>query len=199
MGWRPAARLPTIFLEALKTMKVGQTSEILRSPAGFHIIKLLDKRGNDTPVIVTQTHARHILIRLNEVVSENDAQEPSERAQGAHRERRGFRRAGAAAIRRSPAPRAAAIWAGSHRATSYRSSSARWMRSSQGRSACRSRRRSAGISCRCSSGASRTCRRTAQRLAARQAIRQRKSEDQWQEWIRQQRDKAYVEYHLEDE
>ena len=35
-------------------------------------------------------------------------------------------------------------------------------------------------------------------LAARQAIRQRKSEDQWQEWVRQQRDKAYVEYHLDD-
>ena len=37
-----------------------------------------------------------------------------------------------------------------------------------------------------------------QKFAARQAIRQRKSEDQWQEWIRQQRDKAYVEYHLDD-
>jgi peptidyl-prolyl cis-trans isomerase SurA len=37
-----------------------------------------------------------------------------------------------------------------------------------------------------------------QKLAARQAIRQRKSDDQWQEWVRQQRDKTYVEYHLED-
>ena len=37
-----------------------------------------------------------------------------------------------------------------------------------------------------------------ERLAARQAIRLRKSEDQWQEWVRQQRDKAYVEYHLDD-
>jgi peptidyl-prolyl cis-trans isomerase SurA len=37
-----------------------------------------------------------------------------------------------------------------------------------------------------------------QKLAARQAIRQRKSEDQWQEWVRQQRDKAYVEYHLDE-
>jgi len=73
MGWRPAARLPTIFLDALKNMKVGQVSDLLRSPNGFHILKLIDKRGNNTPVIVTQTHARHILIRLNEVVSENDA------------------------------------------------------------------------------------------------------------------------------
>jgi peptidyl-prolyl cis-trans isomerase SurA len=37
-----------------------------------------------------------------------------------------------------------------------------------------------------------------EKLAARQAIRLRKSEDQWQEWVRQQRDKAYVEYHLDD-
>jgi hypothetical protein len=45
MGWRPAARLPGIFLEAAKKLKVGQSSDILRSPAGFHIILLIDKRG----------------------------------------------------------------------------------------------------------------------------------------------------------
>ena len=73
MGWRQSGRLPTIFVQALQGMKIGDTSDILRSPAGFHILKLVDKRGNDTPIIVTQTHARHILIRLNEVVSESDA------------------------------------------------------------------------------------------------------------------------------
>ena len=73
MGWRPAGRLPSIFLEALRTMKVGEVSPILRSPAGFHIVKLDNLRGSNAAVIVTQTHARHILVRLNEVVSEADA------------------------------------------------------------------------------------------------------------------------------
>ncbi|MEO8628807.1 MAG: peptidylprolyl isomerase, partial [Betaproteobacteria bacterium] len=43
MGWRAAARLPTMFLDSLKGMTVGQTSEVMRSPAGFHILKLMDK------------------------------------------------------------------------------------------------------------------------------------------------------------
>ena len=54
-------------------MRVGEVSEALRSANGFHIVKLLDIRGNNAKLIVQQTHAQHILIRLNEVVSEQDA------------------------------------------------------------------------------------------------------------------------------
>ena len=49
---------------------------MLRSPAGFHVLKLIERRGGSTPLSaapVQQTHARHILIKTNEVVSENDA------------------------------------------------------------------------------------------------------------------------------
>ncbi len=54
-------------------MKVGDVSPVLRSAAGFHIVKLLDRRSHDDPAMVDQTHARHILIRVNEVTSEADA------------------------------------------------------------------------------------------------------------------------------
>jgi len=47
MGWRDASNLPDLFLDALKVMRIGQRSEILRSPNGFHILFLLDKRGRD--------------------------------------------------------------------------------------------------------------------------------------------------------
>ncbi|MBZ0091342.1 MAG: peptidylprolyl isomerase [Sulfuricellaceae bacterium] len=73
LGWRSAARLPSLFVEAAEALQPGGVSGLLRSPNGFHIIKLLDKRGKDTPMIVQQTHARHILIKINELTSETDA------------------------------------------------------------------------------------------------------------------------------
>lgn len=73
LGWRAADRLPTIFQEALQHMQPGETSAVLRSPNAFHIIKLLNKRNQDTPVVITQTHARHILIKTSEFTSENEA------------------------------------------------------------------------------------------------------------------------------
>lgn len=73
LGWRPADRLPSLFADPLQQMKVGQISPVLRSPTGFHIIKLTNKRSSDTPVFITQTHARHILIKTSELVSENEA------------------------------------------------------------------------------------------------------------------------------
>jgi len=73
LGWRTADRLPTIFQEALQNMKPGETSAVLRSPNAFHIIKLLNKRSTDTPVVITQTHARHILIKTSELTSESEA------------------------------------------------------------------------------------------------------------------------------
>ena len=73
LGWRPGARLPTVFVEQVRTMQPGEVSPVLRSAAGFHIVKLLDKRGRDQSKIVEQTHARHILIKVNELTSESDA------------------------------------------------------------------------------------------------------------------------------
>jgi peptidyl-prolyl cis-trans isomerase SurA len=73
LGWRPGARLPTVFAEQVRTMKPGEVSPVLRSASGFHIVKLLDKRGKNEATVVDQTHTRHILIRVNELTSESDA------------------------------------------------------------------------------------------------------------------------------
>ncbi len=73
LGWRPGDRIPPLFLNVLKNLKPGQNSSILRSPSGFHILKLVDKRGGSAPVLITQTHARHILIKTSEIVADADA------------------------------------------------------------------------------------------------------------------------------
>jgi len=73
LGWRAGARLPTVFAEQVRTMKPGDISPVLRSASGFHIVKLINKRGRNEGTIVDQSHARHILVRVNELVSEADA------------------------------------------------------------------------------------------------------------------------------
>ena len=73
LGWRPGDRIPPLFLNELQTLKPGQNTAVLRSPSGFHILKLIEKRSGSAPVVITQTHVRHILIKTSEVVSEAEA------------------------------------------------------------------------------------------------------------------------------
>jgi len=73
LGWRPEDRLPELFVSALRGMRPGDVSEVLRSPGGFHLIKLIERRGAESGPVVTQTRVRHILLRTNEVVSEAEA------------------------------------------------------------------------------------------------------------------------------
>jgi peptidyl-prolyl cis-trans isomerase SurA len=74
LGWRQANELPTLIGPLVPKMEVGEIMPPLRSPSGFHIIKLLDAEGRGPQHIVTQTSVRHILIRVNEVISDVDAQ-----------------------------------------------------------------------------------------------------------------------------
>ena len=75
MGWRNASQLPPAFLQLLQEIEVNDVSKPIRSPSGFHILKITDKRTADSTLIVDQTRVRHILIKLNEVVSEQDAKQ----------------------------------------------------------------------------------------------------------------------------
>jgi peptidyl-prolyl cis-trans isomerase SurA len=73
IGWRSTQRLPELFVEAVSSLKPGDVSGVFRSPAGFHVIKLLEIRGAGAPQLVEQAHVRHILVRTNELVSEDEA------------------------------------------------------------------------------------------------------------------------------
>jgi peptidyl-prolyl cis-trans isomerase SurA len=197
MGWRAAGRLPGIFLQALNSMKVGQVSDILRSPAGFHLVKLADKRGNDTPVIVTQTHARHILLRLNEVVSENDARNRLEDLKDRVENRADF-----AELARLHSDDTSAARGGDLGWISPGDTVPEFERAMDalqpGRVSAPFKTAFGWHVVQVLERREQDLSQDRQRLAARQAIRSRKADEQWQEWVRQQRDKAYVEYKLEE-
>lgn len=73
LGWRATDRIPALFQDALQKMQPGELSPLLRSPNGFHILKLIEKRGKSAPVMLTQTRTRHILIKTSELMPDNDA------------------------------------------------------------------------------------------------------------------------------
>lgn len=197
LGWRPTSRLPQIFVDSVKAMKVGDLSPVLRSANGFHILKLLDKRGNETPVIVQQTHTRHILVRLNEVVSEADAKQRlfnlKERIDNG---------ADFAELARLQ----------SEDASSSRGGDLGWL--SPGDTVPEFERAMNALEpgqvsepvqspfgwhlIQVIERRNEDMSKERQRLLARQAIRARKSDEAYQEWVRQQRDRAYVELRLEE-
>lgn len=80
LGWRTANRLPQLFIDTLTNMQQGEISSLVKSSNGFHILKLVGKRsasvvktGDAAPASVQQTHARHILVKVNQVVSATEA------------------------------------------------------------------------------------------------------------------------------
>lgn len=73
IGWRRASELPTLFAPVITQMKAGDFSEPLQSASGFHIVKLIDVKRSDQKVMVTQTHARHILVRSSAILNEQQA------------------------------------------------------------------------------------------------------------------------------
>ncbi len=158
---------------------------------------LIDKRGSDTPVMVTQTHARHILVRLNEVVSENDARNRLNDLKDRIEHGTDFGELARLHSDDASAARGGDLgWITPGDVVPEFEHAMDALKPGQVSEPFKSpfgwhivqvlERRDQDMS------------KDRQKLAARQAIRQRKSEDQWQEWVRQQRDKTYVEYHLED-
>ena len=198
LGWRTAARLPELFLDAVSGMRIGEVSDVLRSANGFHIVKLVDKRGSDTPIIVQQTHAQHILIRLNEIVSEGDA---LQRLSGL-KQRLELGGEDFAELARQHSDDASAAkggdlgWLSPGETVPEFERAMDALQPGQVSDPVRSpfgfhlikvlERRDEDLS------------EERQRVMARQAIRLRKSDAAYQDWVRQQRDKAYVEYRLEE-
>lgn len=199
LGWRTQDRLPALFAEALRAMKSGEVSELLRSPAGFHVLKLIDRRdasGSEAPV--TQTRVRHILLRTNEVVSESEAR----RRLADIRERVANGTADFGEMARVHSDDASAgrggeldwVYPGDTVPDFERAMQelkpgelSQPVRTPFGYHLIQVlERRSADMSA------------ERRRQQARQALRERKADEAFQEWLRQVRDRAYVELRLEE-
>jgi peptidyl-prolyl cis-trans isomerase SurA len=197
MGWRPSSRLPTLFTEALRTLPAGEVGPILRSANGFHILRLNDKRGGGPPVTVQQTRARHILIRTNELVSETEA-----RSRLRNLKERLENKADFAELARAHSEDASAARGGDLGWVSPGDTVPEFERAMDALKPGQvsdpvqtpfgwhlievQERRSGDMS------------KEQQRLMARQALRARKSDEAYQEWVRQLRDRAYIELRLDE-
>jgi peptidyl-prolyl cis-trans isomerase SurA len=73
LGLRPAERFPTLFVDAVRELPVGALAGPLRSGAGFHVLKLVEKSSDAAPLTVIQTQARHILLKAGPQLNEADA------------------------------------------------------------------------------------------------------------------------------
>ena len=72
LGWRKKNEIPTLFSTQIASMEKGDISDLIKSSSGFHIVKLADVRSSEKHII-TQTNARHILIKLDELTTADDA------------------------------------------------------------------------------------------------------------------------------
>lgn len=73
LGWRKQAELPTLFASAVPNLAVGEVSDVIRSGSGFHLVKLAEKRSEETH-LVKQTKASHILLKTNELITDDAAE-----------------------------------------------------------------------------------------------------------------------------
>jgi peptidyl-prolyl cis-trans isomerase SurA len=67
LGWRRGPQLPSIIAERVQQMKAGEVSAPIRTPSGFHLFRVNEIRGGVQQSVVAQVHARHILLRTNEL------------------------------------------------------------------------------------------------------------------------------------
>jgi peptidyl-prolyl cis-trans isomerase SurA len=199
IGWRTPDRLPDLFAAAVAKMKPGAVSEVLRSSAGFHVLKLIDRRGaTATGAPIVQTRVRHILIRTGEQMSEGEAR----RRLAGLRERLVSGAADFAQLARANSDDGSAarggdldwIYPGDTVPEFERAFQAlkpgeisEPVRTPFGYHLIQvTERRSADVS------------PERRRLQARLALRERKSDEAYQQWLRQLRDQAYVELRLEE-
>ena len=197
LGWRPGARLPTVFAEPVRAMKVGDVSPVLRSAAGFHIVKLIDRRSHNDPALVDQTHVRHILVRVNEITSEAEAKAKIERLKD--RLDSGAKFEDMAKLNSEDATSAKGGdlgWLSPGDTVPVFEEAVSKLAVSQISAPVRTPfgwhlievlgRRKQDVSA------------DRERTQAQLAIRQRKSDEAFQDWVRQTRDRAYVEVRLDD-
>ncbi|MEB0032364.1 peptidylprolyl isomerase [Undibacterium sp. RTI2.1] len=202
IGWREQDRLPQLFLDSINKIKVGEVTEIIRSSNGFHILKLTGKRdvgkSKADSTVVQQTHVRHILIKPSQIVTTAEArrklvelkQRLDNKAATFEELAKSFSNDGSAAK-------------GGDLGWIYPGDTVPEFEQAMNKLAIGevsepvetqfglhliqvTERKSDDVS------------KERQRLLARQAVRERKSDEALQDWLRQLRDRAYVEFRLDD-
>ena len=197
LGWKSAAQMPALFLDALKAMKVGEVSAPLRSPNGFHVLKLNNKRGGNSPLVIQQTHARHILIKLSEIMSEKDGKLKIDGIKERLDNGEKFEALARQYSEDSTASTGGDLnWVNPGDTVPQFEKAMNELKDLQISLPVRTQfgwhliqvmeRRSQDMS------------KEAARLKARQEIRAKKADEAYQDWIRELRDRAYVEIRLED-
>lgn len=197
LGWKNDTQIPKLFVDALKTLQAGQVTDIIRSPNGFHILKLNNRRGAASPMLVQQTNVRHILIKPSEVVSDADAQHRLEDLKERIENGGNFAELARQYSEDGTAAKGGELgWVNPGDTVPDFEKAMNALQPGQVSAPVRSpfgwhliqvlERRSQDMS------------KEAARLKARQEIRARKADEAYQDWLRELRDRAYVEYRLED-
>lgn len=197
IGWKNSGQVPSLFLDALKTMQPGDISQPLRSPNGFHILKLTSKRGGNSPLVIEQTHARHILIKLSEIMSEKDGKQKMDGIKERLDNGEKFEVLARQYSEDGTASNGGDLgWVNPGDTVPQFEQAMNALKDNQISEPVRSpfgwhviqvlERRKQDMS------------KEAARLKARQEIRARKADEAYQDWIRELRDRAYVELRLED-
>lgn len=203
LGWRSVSRLPQLFIDATEKLNTGEVSAIARSANGFHILKLVGKRNasimkGSNVSVVQQTHARHILIKVNQIVSAADARrklvEVKARLDNNAAKFEDLAKLYSNDLSSSKGGDLGWIYPGDTVPEFERAMNA--LQPGQVSEPVESQfgyhlievieRKTEEIS------------RERQRMSARQAMRERKLEEANEDWLRQLRDRAYVEYRLDE-
>ena len=197
LGWKNDTQIPKLFVDALKNMQAGQVTDIIRSPNGFHILKLNQRRGAASPMLVQQTNVRHILIKPSEIVSDADAQHRLEDLKERIENGGNFAELARQYSEDGTAAKGGELgWVNPGDTVPDFEKAMNALQPGQVSAPVRSpfgwhliqvlERRSQDMS------------KESARLKARQEIRARKADEAYQDWLRELRDRAYVEYRLED-
>lgn len=203
LGWRSASRLPQLFLDATEKIKEGEIAPLVRSANGFHILKVIGRRNANmikagAGTVVQQTLARHILIKVNQIVPTSEARrklvELKERLDNKAAKFEELARLYSNDGSASKGGDLGWIYPGDTVPEFERAMNA--LKPGEVSGPVESpfgyhlieviERKSEEIS------------RERQRLIARQALREQKLEESYEDWLRQLRDRAYVEYRLDD-
>ncbi len=197
MGWRDMARLPSLFAEAMGGMKAGDLSGVLRSPAGFHIVKLVERRGGEKTIMVQQSRARHILIKVSEVVSESEGRNRLRVLKERLDNKGDFAQLARSHSEDTSASKGGDLgWISPGDTVPEFERAMDALKPGEISEPVRSPFGWHLIQVQERRASDMTVER--QRLAARQTLRERKGEEAFQEWVRRTRDSAYVEIRLDE-